>query len=65
MKRLEKYYEKKDVGGNNNGEKPGVLTVLLRTLDQGGQLYVEVLEGKGQSQERVSSSRGNMGFFEK
>jgi hypothetical protein len=25
MRRLEKYYEKKDAGGNKNGEKQGVL----------------------------------------
>jgi hypothetical protein len=33
MRRLEKYYEKKDAGGNKNGEKQGVLMVVLQTVD--------------------------------
>jgi hypothetical protein len=60
MRKVVHYFEKKDSTGSRYGKKYNDSLLMPRSEDKGRRSFVEVMLGKGHSQETVSSSRGTV-----
>jgi hypothetical protein len=61
LRKLEKFFEKKDVGGKTGGKLQIAPTMVMKPTNHGGWTFAVVLVGQGHDLEKGELSRGNWG----